>query len=72
VRRVRGWPDDGTGTEVPEADVEALIAWGRFTDAGEALLQLERALPGLERGADHGALRCGRELAWTRVRSAPP
>jgi diguanylate cyclase (GGDEF)-like protein len=53
---VRGWPDDGTGTAVPEADVEAVVAWGRFTDAGEALLQLEQALPGLERGVDHRAL----------------
>jgi diguanylate cyclase (GGDEF)-like protein len=53
---VRGWPDDGTGTAVPEADVEAVVAWGRFGDAGEALLQLEQALPGLEGGVDHRAL----------------
>jgi diguanylate cyclase (GGDEF)-like protein len=53
---VRGWPDDGTGTAVPEADVEAVVAWGRFADAEEALLQLEQALPGLERGVDHRAL----------------
>jgi diguanylate cyclase (GGDEF)-like protein len=53
---VRGWPDDGTGTAVPEADVEAVVAWGRFTDAGEALQQLDEALPGLERGVDHRAL----------------
>jgi diguanylate cyclase (GGDEF)-like protein len=53
---VRGWPDDGTGAAVPEADVEAVVAWGRFTDAGEALQQLEHALPGLERGVDHRAL----------------
>jgi diguanylate cyclase (GGDEF)-like protein len=53
---VRGWPDDGTGGAVPEADVETVVAWGRFTDAGEALQQLEQALPALERGVDHRAL----------------
>jgi diguanylate cyclase (GGDEF)-like protein len=53
---VRGWPDDGTGAAVPEADVEAVVAWGRFTDAREALQQLEQALPALERGVDHRAL----------------
>src|SRR5919199_1121990 len=49
---VRGWPDDGTGAPAPETDVDALIAWGRFTDAGEALAQLEQALPALEQGSD--------------------
>src|SRR5919202_1598862 len=49
---VRGWPDDGTGAAAPEADVDALIAWGRFTDAAEALAQLEQALPALEQGSD--------------------
>jgi diguanylate cyclase (GGDEF)-like protein len=52
---VRGWPDDGTGA-VPEADVEALLSWGRFTDAGDALQQLDQALPALERRADGAAL----------------
>src|SRR5919202_24103 len=49
---VRGWPDDGTGAPAPETDVDALIAWGRFTDAGEALAQLEQTLPALEHGSD--------------------
>jgi diguanylate cyclase (GGDEF)-like protein len=53
---VRGWPDDGTGAAAPEADVDALIAWGRFTDAEEALAQLEQALPALENGTDAPAL----------------
>ncbi len=53
---VRGWPDDGTGATAPEADVDALIAWGRFTDAEEALAQLEQALPALEHGSDAPAL----------------
>ncbi|MGZ4649407.1 MAG: diguanylate cyclase [Kineosporiaceae bacterium] len=53
---MRGWPDDGTGAAVPEADVEALVAWGRFTDAGEALQQLEQALPALEHGPAVSAL----------------
>ncbi|HVN13842.1 MAG TPA: GGDEF domain-containing protein [Kineosporiaceae bacterium] len=53
---MRGWPDDGTGAEVPEADVEALVAWGRFTDAAPALERLEQALPALERGPDARAL----------------
>ncbi|MGZ4625503.1 MAG: hypothetical protein ACXV3S_04275, partial [Kineosporiaceae bacterium] len=53
---MRGWPDDGAGAAVPEADVEALVAWGRFTDAGEARQQLEQALPALEHGPDVRAL----------------
>jgi diguanylate cyclase (GGDEF)-like protein len=53
---VRGWPDDGTGAAAPDADVDALIAWGRFTDAEEALSQLEQALPALEHGPDAQAL----------------
>jgi diguanylate cyclase (GGDEF)-like protein len=53
---VRGWPDDGTGTAAPEADVDALVAWGRFTDASEALAQIEQALPSLEQGPDAPAL----------------
>ena len=31
---VRGWPDDGTGAGAPEADVDTLIAWGRFSALG--------------------------------------
>ena len=53
---VRGWPDDGTGATAPQPDVDALIAWGRFTDAEEALAQLEQALPALEHGSDARAL----------------
>jgi diguanylate cyclase (GGDEF)-like protein len=53
---VRGWPDDGTGATVPEADVEAVVAWGRFTDADEALQRLDRTMPALERGVDHRPL----------------
>src|ERR687885_1641954 len=53
---VRGWPDDGTGAAAPEADVDALIAWGRFTNATDALAHLEQALPALERGSDAPAL----------------
>ena len=49
---MRGWPDDGTGAAAPETDVDALVAWGRFTDADEALAHLEQALPVLEHGSD--------------------
>ncbi len=58
VPRVRGWPDDGTGAtssaSAPEADVEALVAWGRFTDPREALARLDDALPALESGGTAG------------------
>src|ERR671933_462458 len=53
---VRGWPDDGTGAGAPEADVDALVAWGRFSHPGEALAHLEQALPALEHGSDAPAL----------------
>jgi diguanylate cyclase (GGDEF)-like protein len=53
---VRGWPDDGSGTPVPEADVDAIVSWGRFNDAAEGLQRLDHALPALERGVDHRAL----------------
>ena len=53
---VRGWPDDGTGAAAPEADVDALIAWGRFGDPEEALAHIEQALPALEHGSDAPAL----------------
>src|ERR687886_671603 len=53
---VRGWPDDGTGAAAPEADVDALVAWGRFSDASEALAQIEQTLPALEQGGDAPAL----------------
>jgi diguanylate cyclase (GGDEF)-like protein len=39
---------------VPETDVEAILAWGRFTDPAEALHHLDQALPALERGPDAG------------------
>ncbi len=57
---MRGWPDDGTGggssTSAPEADVEALIAWGRFADAAEALARLEQVLPALESSGEAPAV----------------
>ena len=53
---MRGWPDDGTGAAAPEADVDALVAWGRFTDAAEALARIDEALPALEQGSDAPAL----------------
>ena len=57
---MRGWPDDGTGAtspaSAPEADVEALVAWGRFTDPREALARLDDALPALESGGDGRAV----------------
>jgi diguanylate cyclase (GGDEF)-like protein len=60
VSTVRGWPDDGTGggssTSAPEADVEALIAWGRFADAAEALARLEQVLPALESSGEAPAV----------------
>src|SRR5919199_973968 len=49
---VRGWPDDGTGAPAPQTDVDALIAWGRFTNATDALAHLEQTLPALEHGSD--------------------
>ena len=67
---MRGWPDDGTGTAVPEADVEAVVAWGRFTDSDEALQQLEHALPALERGVDYRPLLLALHGRWSTPRSS--
>jgi diguanylate cyclase (GGDEF)-like protein len=41
---------------MPEADVDATLARGRFGDPVDALRHLDQALPGLERGPDVDAL----------------